>query len=658
MSGADIYWLHKSGSEVASFMMDYDSNWYSLSGNSFRQAWIRNFIAYYSPLVRQNSWDTSLIFQGVQGELVRMYTPKARIYIGKTVTVVTKQRLSFQAMCETRGADVVETAKLANALSDQIIQSQRLDFKKRQLVEGALVCGSHFYEVIWRTDRGTPWGRDPDGNIIFTGGVEITTPNLFDVTYDVLAPTWETMSWAKVRSIDNRWDLIAQFPDLERQILCLPSIREYNSTSSWLDRNLDNDDMVYTNRLYARPSPALPRGRMVIYGDQDTIYHDDINPYGTIPVEPMIPELILGTGIGYPMLSNLLPCQEMLDNNMSAIATNESQFAVQSVTVPRGSNINVNELNGMRFIAFTPQNVPGGGKPEPLMLNQTAASTFKFAEICDNQMQEMSSMGGVLSGKPPAGVTSGTAIATVTANALESLDGLSGVYSLCNEKMMLHAINAYRVFAKIPQPISFKSRNGGVRNSEFVGEQLEGISGIKMLISNPLMQTVGGRLEMATQLMQIPQEFWPKYTSIIEGRPIQEIYQPQLSSEDLIAAENEMLLQAQDVPVLATDDHASHIQAHLGLTNEVRVRLDGKSLPIINEHVLEHYRLSQTTDPALMAMARTGKMPDIPAPPPPAGGPPGGAGPMGAGGPPPIAEATNKVAEPAKDALNRPRENP
>ena len=665
----DVYWLHKSSSEVASYMSDYDSTWYSLTGNTFRQAWIRNYIAYYSPLVNQSGWDTSLLFQGVQGELIKMYTPKARVYISKTVSILTKQRLAFQAMCQTRGGDVVETAKLANALSDQIIDTQRLDLKVRQALECAMVTGCGFFETIWRTDRGQPWSRDEQGNLIFTGGVEITTPTIFDVTYDVLSPYWETMSWCKTRVIDNRYDLIAQFPHLETEILALPSIREYNSTSSWLDRSLDNDDLVYSNRLYARPSAALPKGRLMIYGDEKTIYTDGINIYGTIPVEPLMPETMLGTAIGYPLLSNLLPSQEMYDNSISAIATNQAQFAVQSVTIPRGSNVNVNELNGMRFIAFTPQNVPGGGKPEPLQLSQSAPETFKFIEMLDKNQQDLSGIGGILQGNPPPGVTSGTAIATVTANALESNDGPGKAYSICLEKTMMHAVNSFRLFAKIPQQISYKGRNGSVRHDNFTGEQLAGISGIKMIATNPMMQTISGRVEIATQLMQIPQEFWPKYTSIIEGRPLQEIYQPQLSSEDLIQTENDALMRGEPAQALATDDHPAHIQAHAGLLNEMSVRSNGHSVQNILNHMMEHYNLAKTTDPELSAMVRTGKMPDIPQqqaptgppPGPPAGGPPHGAPPgieNTIAGPPGALQAlaTAKTAEPAHDLLDRPRE--
>ncbi len=641
------YWLHEDAKKVVSYLVDYHDKWGAWSGSPFRQAWMRNFIAYYSPVINPGSWDTSLIFEGVQGELTRFYTPKARTYIRQLVSIVTKQRISIQAMCQTEGSDVVEDVKLANALADQIIQNQRLDIKGDQLVEGGLVCGNWFTKAVWRTDLGQPYTRNEDGTIIFTGGVEITTPGVFDVFYDVTYPHWDMIPWVETRTIKNRWDLIAQHPDLERHILALPCVSESRGPNTWFDRTITDEDLVFVYELYARPSPALPSGRMLVYGDSDTVFYDDENPYATIPIEPMTPEIVLGTGLGYPQFTNIVAPQEMYDNSLSAIATNQAQFAVQSIAVARGSNVNVQELNGMRFVSFTPQNVPGGGKPEPLQLTQSSPETFKFSDMLDKVMQDMSGVNGALRGTPPPGVTSGVAIATLSANALEFTESIGKPYRMCIEKTLYHSINAYKKFAKLPQPLEMKGRNSQVTNTTFTGDRLQNISGIKIITSNPLMQTISGRLEIAEKLMAMPKELWPKYVSILDGRPLTEITKNDVSQEDLINSENELLMQGQDVPVLATDDHAAHVQDHVGLLNDPRVRLNGPTIQVIFNHVEQHKTLAQTTDPYLLAMVRTGKIPEAPPTPQGGGVPPP---PMGGG---PLAEQAIQGAPPAQDALKR-----
>lgn len=644
------YWLHREAKQVVDYLEEVHAKWAIWNNSPFRQAWLRNYIAYYSPVIAPGGWDTSLIFEGVQGELVRFYTPKARTYIRQLAGIVTKQRIAVQALCQTDGRQVVEDVKLANALSDQIITNQRLDIKGKSLVEGALVTGSWFTKTVWRTDLGQPYTRDANGTIIFTGGVEISLSSPFNTFYDSSYAHWEQLPWVEVRTAKNRWDLIAQHPDLAKDIMALPSARENKGPHTWFDSTLTDEDRIFVYELYCRPSPSLPRGRMIIYGDSRTVFYDDDNQYNGIPIEPMTPDIVLDTSLGYPQFTNILAAQEMYDNSLSAIATNQSQFAVQSVTTPRGSGINVQEINGMRFVSYTPQNVPGGGKPEALQLTQSSPETFKFADMLDEKiMQQMSGINGALRGIPPAGVTSGVAIATLSANALEFTEDVGLPYRVCLEKTIYHAINAYKLFAKLPQNLEVKGVNNKVSSQQFKGEQLQNVSGIKILTANPLMQTISGRLEIAEKIMAMPKDLWPKYVAILEGRPLTDIYKNDLSQEDLIQSEDEDLMAGTPVMALATDDHAVHIQSHAGLLNDSAVRTNGTAIEGILAHIEEHKMLAQTTDPYLMAMVRTGKTPDMGMMPPPGVPAPGG----GPGGPPALAEQEIEPAQPAPDALDR-----
>lgn len=650
MKGKKLYWLSEPAKDAIGYLEEFHGKWSLWNNSPFRQAWLRNFVAYYSPVIATTSWDSSLIFEGVQGELTRFFTPKAKTYIRQLVTIVTKQRQSFQAMAETDGSDVVEDVKLANSLLEQIVANQRLDLKADQLVEMGLVTGAAFTKTIWRTDLGAPFTVSPDGQVIFTGGVEISVSDVFNTFYDITYPHWDLVPWAEVRVVRNRWELVAEHPTLEREILNLPSCYEERGPNTWWDRTLVDEDLVFVYEMYAKPSPALPQGRMLIYSSPTCVYYDDVNIYGAIPIEPNIPEQVMGTTLGYPQFTNILASQEMYDNSLSAIATNQAQFAVQSVAIARGANVNVQELNGMRFVSFTPQNVPGGGKPEPLQLTQSSPETFKFAEMLDGVMQAMSGVNGALRGEPPPGVTSGVAIATLSANALEFVEGISKPYRLCMEKTMLHAVNAYKRFAKLEQGLEIKGRSSQVMRRKFTGENLKNISGVKILTANPLMQTISGRVEVAEKLFSMPQELWPKYVSVLEGRPLTDIYKNDLSQEDLIQSENESLSHGEAVPVLATDDHAQHMQAHAGLLNDPKIRLNGQFNQIILDHILEHYRQTKEVDPYLTAIIRTGKMPMGADPQPQAGAQPQAPGKLDGF----LADLGPERAEPARDALNRP----
>lgn len=671
------YWLHQEPKKLIGHLEEAHTKWSLWTNSPFRQAWVRNIVAYYSAVVHPGAWDTSLIFEGVQGELVRMYTPQARTMVRNLVTIVTKQRLAMQAMAESQGQEVIDDTKLGNSVAEQLVTKERLDTKQETLVEHAIVTGLAFTRTVWNTDKGHPYIRDADGVMIYDGDVEVTTPTCLDVVYDVTIDNWDELPWVEVRVKKNRYDLIAQFPELERQILALPNVRQLRGPNSWFDRTFTDDDLVYVYELYARPGPALEQGRVVFYASEECVFFDGPNLYGTIPIEPMIPEPVYGTLLGYPQFTNLLACQEMFDNSISAIATNQSQFAVQTAAIPRGANVNVQELGGMRFISYTPQQVPGGGKPESVQLTQSSPETFKFADMLKVNMQEMSNINSTLRGNPPSGATSGVAIATLSANALEFTSSLTKSLHLCLEKTVMHGVNCYKKFATTPRIVMQRGKSGQETSRQFQGQDLQRITSVKMTMMNPLMQTIAGRLEIAEKLMGMPREQWPKYVAILEGEPLRKLYQTELSEEDLLCAEDESLSKGQEVPVLITDDHAAHIRGHASLLNDPMVRTNGQANQVILNHIMQHYELSKSAPPELTAMIRTGKMPEPGMVPPPG---PGGPEPMlrpdlkgrvmggmppppnegGPEAPPPkgiasdvAALPTPKVANPGQDLLQR-----
>jgi len=566
--------------------------------------------------------------EGVQGELVRMYTPQARTMTRQMVTLVTKNPISVKCMAEVMDAEIMDTMKLGNAVAAQIVEQQRLDHKKKQLAECAIVAGIAFTYTRLRTDRGD---KDPildeDGAVILDGAVDISIHPPFDIYYDSTIPVWDDIPWVEVKTMRSRWDLIAQHPELTDEILAIPSAATVAGVKTWFERVTQNDDMIYCYEMYIRPCPAVPKGRMMMYSGEKCVYYDGYNAYGTIPVEPMIPEQVMGTTLGYPQFTNLMACQEMYDNSMSAIASNQASFAVQNIAVPRSANVNVQEIGGMRFTMYTPQNIPGGGKPEAMNLVASSPETFKYADMLKEQMMEMMNLNGALRGAPPSGASSGVAIATLSANAIEFSTSLQEALNDCLSRTIKHAIKCYIVFGPgVERKVMMSGTNNQVQPKTYTGDQLKTISGIKIATQNPLMQTIAGRLEVGEKLLQMPKDLWGKYVSILEGQPLQKMYQDELTEDDLIEAENEELSKGVQVPSLITDDHPKHIQKHAAALSDPKIRMQGQMIEIYLAHIEEHYQLALQQDPSLTAMIRTGKMPEgglQPMPPPQGAIPPG-----------------------------------
>ncbi len=659
-TGSTHYWFTEDAEGVANRLQSLHGQWSVWGTNPVAQAWVRHSIQYYSSVIDPSSWDSSLIFEGEQGELVRMSIPQARSLIRQLVTLLTKQKLSMKAIAESTSRDVVQDMRLANALADNIVHDQRLDSKGESFCEQALVYGMSYLKACWRTDKGDIYVVDPtDDSIMSNGDLHIENHSVFDVFFDYATERFEDLDWVEVRTIKNKWSLIAQFPEHADAIRKLEPASNYRGFYSASYTTYAQDDYVYIYEVYHRPTPALPKGRMIVYGADDLVLHDGPNPYGRIPVVCMKPEAIhgLGMGFGYPFLSNLLPAQEMLDHSFSAIATNQAAFAVQNVTVPRGANIDVQEIGGMNWINFTPTNASGGGKPEALQLTQSSPESFKFIDVLLQHMTQISNVNSALRGEPPPGVTSGAAIATLTTNAIEFISSAARSYKESMEDIVTMGIETYRTFAKTTRIINIVGKNHQSYTKKFKGEQLKSFKHVRMTQINPLMQTLSGRMDIAQQLMQQGLVTnMREYIAILDGEPLERIKDVEQSENDLIAAENEDMLEGTEVRVLATDDHASHIREHHAILNNPILRRGNNPVTeLVLKHILEHYRVLKDTDPGLLALVRTGQMPE--------GGLPQAAPAAGAGGPPPTepnqpAIEGAQAAQPAPDMLGRPQGEP
>jgi hypothetical protein len=642
---------------------EYHGSWTVWGSNPIIQAWLRNSIAYYNHILEPYSWESSLVFQGEQGELVKLLMPQARTMLRQLVTLISKNKLSFRGIAQASGSEVMNTIRLANSLSEQIVDNQDLDIKSEHLVELALVYGISFIKSTWRTDKGEIFTADTKKNTLqYKGDVDISIHDVWNVFFDYSIETWSDQQWCEVRTIKNRWDLIKQFPKLETPLRQLASVRDWRGPHYTEFRSISEDDLIYVYEVYHKSTPALPNGRMLFYSDTDTIYYDGDNEYGELPVHELKPAPVFGMGFGSPQYSELLPAQEMFDNTVSAIATNQSAFGVQSITVPRGSGISSQEIGGMNFISFTPQNVQGGGRPEPLQLTKSPPEAFNFMEFLKSNMMELSNLNAAIRGSPPPGVTSGTAIATLTTNALEFMSSTSKAYARAMEKTMESSVNAYRRFAKVPRMIFMAGKNDTIVPKEFVGSDLDPIKKIQMNLSNPLMQTIAGRSDLAEKLVKsgLIQNV-QDYITVLEGGTLQKLYETEASENDLIDSENESLLEGQDVIVLSTDDHPAHIRKHAGLLNDASIRRDGTAIELILNHIMEHRNQAQQVDPMLQAMVRTGKLPEggmQPQPPPTPGGgggmPPPEEAPIEPGFTPTLDEMpASGAAEPTEDLLGR-----
>lgn len=621
----DEYWFAMEDAVQVVRQLRPDDKGFGHAANPMASVWSRNLYIYYSNVVRPQNWDTGLNFTGTQGELVEMLVPMARSLTRQMVSIVTKQKLAFSVIADNTQSEVIQTARLGNSLVKHIVKQQELDTVYENMFEHSLLTGMGFLYSQWRTDKGEYYTRDMNGVDHFKGDLEITAPSIWDMDFDPMIPDPKDWQWCQVRKIHNRWDLIAQFPELKRELIMVPSIRDVNGgLINGFDYSPSDEDNIYVYTAYHKKSPTLPNGRMIAYCTERTILFDGDNIYGDLPVYVCRAEPMPGTSYGYPYFSNLIQAQEMLDNTLSTIATNTSTFGVQSVTAARGSNIDVVQIAGMNYVMYTPTDGANGGRPEPMQLTEVAADSWKFYDVLKSLLLDISMINSALRGDPPTGVTSGAAIATLTTTALESVASSSKAARLCLRKCMLGSINAYKRMANVERTMDIGGVGNQAYSKSFKGSDLDGIKDVDIAELNPLMHTMMGRKTEAQELMKTGLITNIKgYFSVIEGAPVSELYENELSQEDLVKRENEALLTGEQVITVNIDDHAYHIMMHSMLLNDPKVRLNEGMSQGVLAHILQHYEEATKQDPMFAAMVKTGKLPEggfqppqLPTPPP------------------------------------------
>lgn len=638
------YFANQDAEDVISRLEDEQNKWYIAGGlntstfsSSLQRSIFRNITAYYSTLIAPSGWDTSLVYAGEQGELVKMQIPVSRTLIKQYCALLTKQRQYYECLTDVNDSNPQVTARLGKALCNHIVEKQRIDEKLEKVTERGNVIGSAYMSCVWDLDKGSNYSPNNAQGIEKSGDINIQTHDFWDVVYDWSIEDWGEMPWVLLMRPKNRWDLVARYPEMKDAILSAPSVRESRQLMSNFNFlvKYDNPDMIYLKEFYHTPTSAVPYGRVLKYVGSDAILEDQReNPYGCLPVVPFIFEKIATTSLGYPLYSSLLPCQELYDHSASVLATNQSAFGVQAVLCPKGANMSAETMAGLNFIYYEPQNAEGGGKPEPLQLTSTPAEIPNFMQILDKKMGDLSMITDTLRGSPPANVTSGEMVATLSMSALDFLSGPAKVLALGMEQVMNLGLKCYKLFASVEQIIDVVGDGNIAYVQTFKSDDLKALRQVKVRTQNPLMSSVTGRMMVADSFAAKGVGVDPrKLISIFEGVPLENVFEPTLTTNTSVQQEISMLLRGENVIPGEYENHPVFIAEYLQLISNPYVKARSELLEPILFLFNERVKFEMMMDPVKKALLRGQPLP----PPPPPGAPPqGGPGPaqaMQAGGP-------------------------
>jgi hypothetical protein len=602
---SDIYWAAEEDTETVVNKVSGFLNAFSLNCESERSnisaIWSRNLRMYYQSVVSNDSLDSSLGSGGENGELIEMHVPVARADVRKLISIATRQRLNFKAQSEstdylTKGATVV-----ADALAQEYLVNHDFNDLRERALELAIVTGSSFILTQWDPSKQEPMFR--------------ILP-CWMTTYNFNAESFEHLDWFVAHYFMNRYSLAEQYPDKRDEIINFKTDRTAINPWSINFGVLDySEDDILVSEFYHRGTDALPQGRFIKFiGDQGLEDMEnpfvDKNGYAEIPVAMVIPETIQPYLIGYPKLCDLLPLQEMTDHQFSVMASIFANLGTPAILNPRGSGMNASNMSGFKVISFSPQMGDGmrGIKPEILELCKLPPNLLDTIQLMEQFQQRLSNVSGALQGVLPPGVTAASAIATLSANAVEFIEPLSLSVHKALESTMMRALIQTSQFMEEGRVVESVGPQDVTATIQFKAEDLRGLKRVSLLTQNPLTLFAGGRQKIAEDYMKMNLIDSPeKYDSVMVYGSVKPIQEKRMTKESLTSYENQEFRSGRVVYALASDDHAYHISEHAMLMNDPEVRKRPEIIRMIDDHIQSHLELSRTVDVGLYAMIQTGK---------------------------------------------------
>lgn len=592
------YFAQRESKEKAKILTGKAQSWFNtMESNGYlekiRQTWSAYYGIYYSGF----SDSHKLTFSGEQAELVNLSVNHLRNIGDHMINMITSVRPSMEARSVNTDSKSVIQTKLANGILDYYTRDKRLEKYLERAVESAVTLAGGYIKLEWNATSGEVYDFSEELNApIYEGDIQFNNLSPFDVYYDGNKED-DDCDWVVCRSFKNRFDLIAKYPELEEEILRLPSKNEYEyfDTSSLV---MEDTDLVAVYEFYHKRTEAMPDGNYMLYLSEDAVLVDTNLPYRKIPVYRIAPSYILGTPYGYTPLFDLLPLQDAVNSLYSTILSNQNALGLANILSPRNSDIDFSELgSGLNVIEYNAQ----AGKPEALQLLQTPKELFDFLRMLEQAMETISGINSVTRGNPDKQLTSGNALALVQSMAIQFISRLQRSYVQLVEDVGSGIIDILKDYAQTPRIVNIVGKANKTYAQEFTGSDLNDISRVIVDVSNPLSRTTAGRVQMAEQMLQMGIISNPKdYMSVINTGEIESLTDDEQRQIFLARMENEKMMQMQDVLAVFTDDHAYHIKEHSNLMADPDLRFNQEMMLLVYEHIQEHVDLLRTTDPDIL----------------------------------------------------------
>lgn len=669
-SSTEYYWT-KPTTECVNDLWDRIEEYYNEMRRTGRLALYRNsFTNFYAGWI----YRASMYKSGEMGELTRSFWNHERNIMQHIKSKVTQDKIAYKAQVTNSDAKSAQMRELADGLMEFITISDEYDLGRKldQSVEDSGVFGESSIVALWNKSKGPAFMPG-----VAEGDIEYHNVTPLDLVINTCLQERSHVQWKIWRRWMNKYDLAAMYPESADSVKLLSDSESTYGTKLVTLIHHDNETIPVFYAFHD-DTPAVPGGRFIMFADPTTIFEDstldeagysDEKGQGFIPIYDNIPSTMAGSPFGYTVAFDIIPLQQELNELISAVTTNNINFATQCVMAPKGSNLHYQSLaTGMTFIEWDPKMGPNS-KPEPLNLLHSAPETYQLIDKLIQNMEVLAGVSALDRGVPDQSITSGQYAALITTNSVIFQAPLQRAYAGLCEKVATGTLRILKKNMKSDRVTQIVGANNVNAARVWGPDQLSGITGITVQTINPMLQTPAGKMQLADVLMKSglikdPQQYIGVYT---DG-DLPQLYHRQETQLILVKAENEALLKGQELTPAITDNHVMHILEHTANIDTVEARINPNDPSVVAtlNHIMAHINMLTTINPILAGIIGDPSLPpgmpsqlQLPPPPPApanAGAPQPTPGAGSAGRPAPAVQQTRQPGGPTQPGQPQPNQ--
>lgn len=590
------YFAKESPEQLADYLDKRLSDWNSqIKRNGLKLLWQKCYYTYYG-----RHWKVGNLFQdndiaklGVNGELQGLTVNDFRNLIKHMLVLTTNQKISYEPRATNTDERSITQTRLAKLIIDYYTREKKVSRFLHDCAELALVMGKAFLKVTWDKQAGKPYEQDANGRIIYEGDLNIQLKDPFCVYVDQALEGWDQVKWTADISWVNRWDLIAEHPQLEAAILALPVKSQFDGYSYLSFEPQDDTDLVAVKEFYHERTPSMPNGRFMRWCSRDAILEDQAIQYDSKPIFMMTPGKWYGSTEGYSESRDLLNLQQASNVVWSSIFTNIATFGVRNILIPEGCNLTAFQIGqGLQALKYN----PAAGKPETLEIGESPKELYKFIEILTQRMETIMGLSSVTRGMPGEDM-SGKAMGLLQSMSIQYASAFQASYAETAEDVGTFFLKLIKAFCKVPQMISVAGKFNRADMIKFTGDDIDQVERVVVDLQNPYMSTLAGKKEIADEWIARGLVNPQQYLTFLDSGRLEVLSEAPEANNALIRAENEAMQDGKPAMALVTDKHLQHIQEHLCLLNKPDIRANSAMTQNVLAHVQEHILMKRTQDP-------------------------------------------------------------